>query len=212
MSNFEEHLFGRIAVLNGYITVEQLEEGLEIQRNATTARPLLIGKILRSKGYLLEWQLKKIVDIRRKKVRKMMRNSEDLLQAERDFRRHVIVENIVSPVDMEEAVLEQRRLHRLNIQVTIWEVLVNLGRLAVNEVLEILALKGHKIMTCRSCDLCFQVGRDSPTDRFFCSQCGRELTEPPYLDFVRTDGIVQGRPVVNLRDDEVDHALIVEST
>ena len=212
MSSFEEHLFGRIAVLNGYITVEQLEECLEIQRNATNARPLLIGKILRSKGYLLEWQLKKIVDIRRNKVRKMMRNSEDLLQAERDFRRHVIVENIVSPGDMEEAVLEQRRLHRLNIQVTIWEVLVNLGRLAVNEVLEVLALKNHKIMTCRSCDLCFQVAGDSPTDRFFCTQCGRELTEPPYLDFVRTDGIVQGRPVVNLRDDEVDHELIVEAT
>ncbi len=212
MSSFEEHLFGRIAVLNGYITVEQLEEGLEIQRNATNARPLLIGKILRSKGYLLEWQLKKIVDIRRSKVRKMMRNSEDLLQAERDFRRHVIVENIVSPADMEDAVLEQRRLHRLNIQVTIWEVLVNLGRLAVNEVLEVLALKNHKIMTCRSCDLCFQVAGDNPTDRFFCTQCGRELTEPPYLDFVRTDGIVQGRPVVNLRDDEVDHELIVEAT
>ena len=60
MSQFDEHLFGRIAVLSGFLTAERLQECLDIQRAANPSDRQPIGEILRSRGYLTEEQLERI--------------------------------------------------------------------------------------------------------------------------------------------------------
>lgn len=192
MSNFEEHLFGRIAVLKGYLTVEQLHECLEIQRASRSESPPRIGEILRSKGYLTSGQLDDILDVRRKKFRKMLRNSEELLHAERTFRQHALAERLVSLRDMEAAVLEQRRLHRKNIQVAIWEVLVSRGALEVDEVFSLLARQGRRTLYCPDCDLYYTVVSYTNETVYSCKHCGNLLDVPAFLDIVVTDEVIEG--------------------
>jgi hypothetical protein len=191
MRQFEEHLFGRIAVLKGHLTLEQLQECLEIQRSsAASGSPLRIGQILLAKGYLDERALIEIVDVRRKKLRRMTRSAEDLLRVERAFRRYALEQSVVSASTMEAAVLEHQRLRRLNIQVPIWEVLVSQGAIEAAAVFDVLTRLDRRVLICRACDAYCRVRSYRKGARYRCPTCETILSEAPFLDLVATDDVV----------------------
>lgn len=191
MANFEEHLFGRIAVLSGYLTPTQLEECLRKQRECQVSSPIKIGKLLLEEGYLNEEQLARIVEIRRKKMRRLSRSAEEILHAERRFRKRALESKAVTPGQLETAVLEQQRLHSLNIQVPIWEVLVSAGVLEVTAALELLNREDLTILACDSCDLYFNVEGGIPLEECRCERCGEVLHQPVFLDTVSVDVVLQ---------------------
>ncbi len=210
MANFEEHLFGRIAVLNGYLTPEQLETCLLKQRELRASSPIKIGKLLLQEGLLNEEQLAKIVDIRRKKMRRLARSAEEILHAERRFRKKVLHVQAVTPNQLESAVLEQQRLQSLNIQVPIWEVLISAGHLTSEVALNLLEEEGLRIMACKPCDLYFKIEAGTPKEKCRCERCGQVLTHPKFLDTITHDGVIQGVRDNPLEDFDFESSNILE--
>jgi rRNA maturation endonuclease Nob1 len=187
MSRFDENLYGRIALFHGFLRREQLRECLEEER-ATPGADL--GKILLAKGYLTEEQLGIIQDIRRKKARKVMRDLKEVERNEKCFGQIALSGRFIDHGDLERAVLEQERLRRLNLHFRLGEVLVALGILSVEDVLEILAEQKKRILLCRACDCHYSVFGYRPEEEYRCKECGGALVEPLFLDTVAVDGVI----------------------
>lgn len=186
----DETLFGRIAVFNKYITRSQLEECLALQRRENPSRR--IGDILLEKGYIDETQLSLILEIRRKKLKRMVRNQEELCRNERAFGRLALLRGKVSLSQLEDCILEQEKLAHLNLQFRIGEVMVAKGVLSVEDVLEILSWQKKRILACPPCDLNYNVVNYEEGTGYLCQKCGRALENPRFLDSVEVDGVIGG--------------------
>lgn len=190
MSSLDENIFGRIAVLNEYLKPEQLEECLQIQRAESS--PRRIGDILLERGYLTQDQLKTILEIRRKKVRKVQRDPNDLRETDRRFGEMALAERLVSLDELEEAILEQGRLLTLGLHFRIGEILVARSKMRATDVLKILRNQGRRILICPACDTHFNVREFREGRAYSCSRCGSALFEPKFLDSVAVDALLDG--------------------
>lgn len=190
MSRLDENIFGRIAVFHGFLRREQLKECLEEERSAAEGTDL--GHILLRKGYLTEEQVGMIREIRRKKARKMLRDLRDIEQSERSFGQIALRKGLIGLRELEEALLEQDRLSKLNLQFRLGEVLVALGRLAADQVVDVLNEQGKRILQCPSCDYHYSVHNYPGQKDHRCKQCGDALVEPLFLDPVAVDGVIGG--------------------
>jgi hypothetical protein len=189
MSHFDEHLFGRIAVLNGYLSKDQLHECLALQNGMEPSQRIPIGEILRSKGYLTEKQLGQILEIRKSKLRKLLRDAKEIIRNDKVFGLIAVRKGRVALDQLESALLEQQRLKLKNFQIRLGEVLVSLKCLKVADVQDILAEQGN---ICPACDCHFTIIGHSLEKRYRCSQCGEQLKSPSHLDTVVTDGVLEG--------------------
>jgi hypothetical protein len=207
MSTFEEHLFGRIAVLNGFLTMDQLQECLTAQRSATSSNRLQIGEILLSKGYLTKEQLGNILDIRRKKLRMMLRDSNELVRTEKVFGQLALRKGLVTLDRLETALLEQQRLARMNLHISVGEILVALKFMKVDEVLEILSVQNKRILVCPYCDSHFTVIGYHGEKNYECRQCEQALDVPGFLETIATDGVIDDSDVVRAGDLFADQTL-----
>ena len=196
MSTFEEHLFGRIAVLNGFLTMDQLKECLALQGTASSSNRPRIGEILLSRGYLNKQQLTDILDIRKKKLRMMLRDSNDLVRTEKVFGQMALRRELVSLSNLEAALLEQRRLARMNLCIGLGEVMVSLGFMKVEEVLEILSAQNQRILVCPDCDGHFTVIGFHREKQYKCPHCQESLEVPGFLETIATDGVVDDNDVI----------------
>jgi hypothetical protein len=187
--SFEKNLYNRIGVFKGFLQKEQVEECLEAER--ASAGRLDLGQLLLEKGYLTPEQLEVIQEIRRKKSRKMLRDTKDLERSERAFGQIALRRELIGRKDLEEALLEQERLHKLNLQFRLGEILVAQGVLEVEQVLDILAEQKKRILLCPSCDFHYTVFDDRLGNQHRCRKCGDLLTEPLFLDAVAVDGVIE---------------------
>jgi transcription initiation factor IIE alpha subunit len=188
VSKFDENLFSRIAVFHGFLRRDQLKECLEEERSRPQGTDL--GQILLAKGYLNEKQLGMIREIRRKKARKMLRDTKEIERNERSFGQIALRRGRVALKDLEIAILEQERLKKLNLQFRLGEVLVSRGLLPVEEVLSILAEQKKRILHCASCDFHYSVFDYHPEEEYRCKKCGDLLSEPLFLDAVAVDDVI----------------------
>lgn len=191
MSKFDENLFGRIALLNHYITREELARCVEVQRAGPTRKHL--GEVLLEEGHIDEDQLREILEIRNKKIRKFTRNAQVAAEEDRVFARQLLEDDRVDLEGLESAVLEQQRLRQLNLYFSLAEVLVSRKQIAVHEVLDHHAQQGLRTLSCSVCDAHYRVpefvsGRDHA-----CPRCDSVLRGPAYLDASLVDGVI--RPV-----------------
>ena len=185
---FDENLFGRIGVFNGFLRREQLEECLEEERTAPGGKDL--GQILLRKGYITEEQLGMIQEIRRKKVRKMLRDMKEIERSEKTFGQIALQRKLISLPDLEAAILEQERLRRMNLQLRLGEILVSMGLIEEPEVLEILKEQKKRILHCQTCDFHFNVYDFREGETYRCRKCGDLLREPLFLDPIAVDGVI----------------------
>ena len=187
--SFEKNLYNRIGVFKGFLQKEQVEECLEAERASAGRRDL--GQILLEKGYLTQEQLGVIQEIRRKKSRKMLRDTKDLERSEKAFGQIALRRGLIDLKDLEEGLLEQERLQKLNLQFRLGEILVAQGVLEVEQVLDILIEQKKRILLCPSCDFHYNVFDDRPGNKYRCRKCGDLLTEPLFLDAVAVDGVIE---------------------
>ncbi len=202
MFRFDEHLFGRLAVLNGYLTQEDLQEALTIQRSLGSDERRPIGEILLEQGRITQDQLAEILEIRRKKLRKMLLDSKDLVRTERAFGRQAMKAGLIDADQLERALLEQQRLRRLNLQLCLGDIMVSLGYMTVDDVLDVLARQEARILVCPSCDSHFTVHAFSPSAKYRCKHCESVLEIPKYLDTVATDGSLGADDAIEGDEDE----------
>jgi predicted Zn-ribbon and HTH transcriptional regulator len=188
MSKFDENLFGRIALFKSYLTPEQLEGCLRIQRSERP--PRLLGEILREQGYLTHHQLETILEIRRKKVRKLLRDPKDVREADRSFGELAMECGYLTLDSLESAILEQQRLTLMNLHFRLGEILVSKAYLDIDQVQEILGRQGKRIMLCPSCDSHFNVMGFRRGRLYRCQRCQAELMETRFLDTVAVDGFI----------------------
>lgn len=200
MSRFEEHLCGRIAVLNGCLTQGQLQECLEYQKTLRGSNRRPIGEILLERGYLTEKQLTEILDVRKKKLRKMLLDSKEIVRTERTFGQLALRRGLINLDQLESALLEQQRLRRINLRLCLGDILVSLGFLTVAEVLDILTLQNNRILVCLGCESHFTVQSYSTESEYRCKNCQSLLEVPAYLDTVTTDGVLGHEDLEEAKD------------
>jgi hypothetical protein len=186
---FEENLFGRIGVINGFLRREQLEECIEEERASSGRQDL--GQILLRKGYITEGQLGIIEDVRKKKARKVLCDPREKERSEKTFGQVALRRGWVKPPQLEAAMLEQERLRKLNLQFRIGEVLVAMGVLTVDQILEILNEQRQRILQCPVCDFHYGVLEYHEGGEYRCRKCGEVLREPRFLDCVAVDGVIE---------------------
>ena len=188
MSKFDENLFGRIAILRDYLTKEELEKCLEVQRESIS--PKSIGQILLEEGYLNEEQLDRILDIRNKKVRKFLRRHEDSAEVDKEIGRLLLQKGMLDLDVLEGAVLEQQRLRGLNLHFSLVEVLVSRGDIAPQRILDILAERDWRMKLCPVCDAHYQIVNFLEDEEYVCPRCQSPLVGPAFLDTVMVDGVL----------------------
>ncbi|MAG94385.1 MAG: hypothetical protein CMJ48_11635 [Planctomycetaceae bacterium] len=189
MSKFDEHLFGRIAIFKSFLTPEQLEECLRAQRGENP--PRLLGEILRERGYLTPSQLNNILEIRRKKVRKLMRDPKEVEASDKDFGELAVDAGYLTLDDLESAILEQERLASMNLHFRLGEVLVSTNYMKVPEILAVLERQSKRIMVCPTCDNHYNVIGFEAGSLYRCLECQAELVEARFLDTVAVDGFIE---------------------
>ncbi len=188
MSRFDENLFRRIAVYNNYISKAQLEECLREQQDCGGKRPL--SEILQEKGYLAEEQLASILDVRRKKLRKYLRSPKEAQESDRTFGQIALNEGLVDLEQLEDALLEQERLARLNLRFRVGEILVAKKILSAEDVLAVLSKQGKRILVCPACESHFNVAEFEESASYRCAKCEERLEVPKYLDSVAVDAVL----------------------
>ncbi len=189
MSSLDESLFGRIAVFNNYLRQDHLDECLSVQRALSPPRP--IGDLLLEKGYITREQLRTILEIRRKKLRKMQRKPEEARETNRAFGDFALGSGRISIDDLEEAVLEQQRLASMNLHFCLGEVLVARGKMSASDVLDILSQQGKCILLCPVCDAHYNVVKFRSGKTYRCVHCGTDLIKPKFLDTIAVDGVIE---------------------
>lgn len=189
MATLDETLFGRIAVLNNYLRQDQLEECLAIQRTDASRR--YIGDILLEKGYITPDQLSTILEVRKKKIRKVPRKAEEARESNRSFGDLAVSVGMISLDDLEAAVLEQERLGQMNLNFCLGEVLVAQGRLRPTQVVDVLSRQGKCILFCPVCEAHYNVLKYQAWKPYPCPQCEGTLIQPKFLDTIAVDGVIE---------------------
>ena len=186
----DESLLGRIAVFNKFVRQDQLEECLRIQRSESPPRQL--GEILVERGALTEEQLQIILEIRRKKARKILRKPEEARKSDNVFGKIAVDLGYITLDDLEDAILEQQRLDHLNLHFRIGEILVAKSKMKLPEVLEILRRQGKRILICPICDIHYNIVAFKNGKSYSCAKCQAKLLEPKFLETVAADAYIDG--------------------
>jgi hypothetical protein len=188
MARFDDSLFGRVAVLNGYVTKEQLAECAEASRSPSNKEHL--GEIMLRRGLLTREQLDRLVEIRDKKVRKLLRSQEESARNDREFCRTALQMAVVDLEDLESAMLEQQRLRQLNLHFGIAEVLVSRRTITVADLKRLYGMLGQSMLRCCYCDLQFRIADSSDGNRYSCPRCEATLEQPAYLDPLMAEAVL----------------------
>lgn len=210
MSKFDENLFGRIAVLNNYISKSDLEGCLERQRSGATKKH--IGHILLEAGHLSQDQFNRIVEIRNKKMRKLLRSQDDASENDREFARLALRERLLDLNSLEEAVLEQHRLRQFNLYFSLAETLISRKQLNLAGANRILALQGRSLLRCAVCDAQYRIFGFKEEERYSCPECDAQLEPPVFLDPLMVDGVVGSPPADSEEEESVMQVAFPETT
>jgi hypothetical protein len=190
MSKFDEQLFGRIAVLGGHITKEELDACLADQHERSS--PTFIGQVLLERECLSAEQLKSILSIRRQKVRKLNLTHTDAVERDREFARLALRENLVDLDQLEDAVLEQQLLRGVNLHFTLGEVFISRGEVESRKVLRVLAIQGRRMLCCPVCDRHYRIPEFRENrEGYQCPKCSSPLTASRFLDDQLADGVLE---------------------
>ncbi|MBI4612139.1 MAG: hypothetical protein HY720_00855 [Planctomycetes bacterium] len=170
----EDNLLGKIAVAFGFVSPEEMEECVRIQRDG--GNPHLLGTILLERGYLTRDELRDLLEFQKEKL-----SSTDTRKVEREADRMfgflAIQLGLLSQDDIRAACAEQAQLAKRGLRFRLGEVLVGRGLLTRGQVEEILRRQQGYLVICPKCDKRHIVFDREPGEKFECD-CGRELLVP----------------------------------
>ncbi len=139
---------------------------------------------------ITEEQLRTILDVRRKRIRRAKKDVADARRSDRSFGEAVLASHGIGLDDLEEAILEQQRLHSIGLHFRLGEILVARGKLQVDQVLRVLDMQGKRILVCPRCDLNYNVVRFREEKEYRCTSCEGRLIAPKFLDTVAVDAVL----------------------
>lgn len=139
----------------------------------------------------IEWAQKSL----RRKARRNFKESEDQRHQDRSFGQLALARGWVRVGILEDAILEQQRLRRLNLRFRLGEILVRHNALSVSQVRELLSEQGHRHWSCVECDAVItalpSADGNSPEGDLCCPLCSGELRAAVFLEPVRSDACLE---------------------
>lgn len=185
--NGRELLFGRIAVLLGYVKEEQLEECIGIQENLPFSTT--IGELMLKKGYLNGEQVKKVLAIQEEVLREPSPKDPSHALADTLFGRIAVQYGYISRERLNECIRQQALRRNGGRDISLGELMVEKGYLTPAQVLNILRYQGAKILICRSCGMRINLYGYDEDSRYICRKCDTELAPLDEVDYVSVDGV-----------------------
>lgn len=171
----EDSLFGKIALHNSFITQEQLDDCLRLQRAATA--PKLLGVIMLERGHITREQLRLILEYQKKNLQRPATDPDE--QKEDIAFGFLAVKLGCTTLDrVYECVREQARMARLGLYFRLGEIFVNRGYLTPEQVGEILQRQNKTILECPGCASRYNVIGWQPGREVKCTKCGTALAPP----------------------------------
>jgi hypothetical protein len=165
------HLLGQIAVKEGYVTPDQLEECVALQ---ALERHKALGAILVEKGYLTPARLVEIT--------RLQSAGFDVVAADPArgglFGQLAVRHGYIHPSQLSECLREQMTLMQSGSSLQLGQLLIRKQYLTSARFLEILRLQKKEVAKCPSCDTFFDVGTAGGAAEFSCSRCGTVIRVP----------------------------------
>ncbi len=169
-----DRLFGQIAVRLGIVTRKQLEEALELQRFATTHKPL--GVILIELKYVTEKDLERIVAAQQELVAQAtIRNKA--VREDNFFGKVAIRLGFSNEVQVAECLSLQENLPPQRFM-RLGDIMVIKGYLQMDQVKKITDAQKGLIIYCPMCETQYNVVMFRPGANIQCYRCGTAMEIP----------------------------------
>jgi len=161
MTASNAHLVGQIALAEGLVTPERLEECVKLQGKSGDGRNL--GQILVEKGYLSREQLERLISLQKTRFETI---SSDPARGGL-FGQIAVRQGYVSQANLAECLREQA-----GSSLMLGQVLMKKGYLTVENFLEILRRQKKDVRRCPGCDAFYDVKGIVDSQKFVCTNCG----------------------------------------
>lgn len=172
MATKEEMLFGRLAVLHGEMSQDELDECLGIQARSQSAASL--EDIILQRGYLSARQVQHLKELSSKDL--TMKRPRTLPESSEHFGRLAIAKGWITPDQLAECLSLQRKMHEHNLYPNIGDILVEKGYLKQEQVKEILGNQGKTLLKCPACGAKYNVAAYDPARHHLtCKVCAAPL-------------------------------------
>lgn len=165
MARSNAHLVGQIAVQEGLLSPEKLEECLRLQESEDPSRTL--GTILVDKGFLTPAQLEAVVKIQKRRFDTLSTNpSTGGL-----FGQIALMSHFVNHEQLYECLREQQAAASDVSSLRLGQILLRKNYLTIDQFLEVLRRQKKEVVKCPVCDT-FYSAKDRKEDvKFVCSRC-----------------------------------------
>jgi serine/threonine protein kinase/Tfp pilus assembly protein PilF len=168
----DDRLLGSLAVREGFVSAQQVEECVSLQKQATAPRKL--GEILIDKGYITPKRLAAILDIQTRQVRIV---AADPARGGL-FGQIALDLGFVAAENVNQALEEQALLSRSGSPAMLGQILLRKGWLQTGQFLEILKVQRRSIVRCPGCDTFYRFDEKDRGAKFACRRCGTVVPIP----------------------------------
>ena len=174
MAAGNEILFGRIAIHNGLITVEQLEECLDLQRERAPSKH--VGQVMIERGLVDASQARAIVTIQRRKLRRGRRPGRG--EEERRFAEKLASDGVVDRASLERAKAAQAEMESKGLYPALGDILIQQGVLSLRRLHEEQTKFTRTELQCIKCGKKYRATGFHPWKEALCRKCGGRLAPP----------------------------------
>lgn len=167
-------LFGKIAVAEGMVTQEQVDECVKLQESLAERKPL--GVILMEKEYLTQDHLQRIIELQRRNLERRAIHSR-WKRTDSLFGKLAIRFGLATEEQVNECVRIQAKIEP-DIFLRLGEILVKKGYMTNDMVQRILEFQKKRIFTCPKCSTEYNVVMYNPGTLIRCYRCNETLLVP----------------------------------
>ncbi|MBI3270807.1 MAG: hypothetical protein HYZ53_17525 [Planctomycetes bacterium] len=167
MATPQDILFGRLAITQGYVTQEEVDECVHAQ--GFERKPL--GETMRTRGYISRLQLETLLKLQQQHLGEVdvltQRRYEDVLFGKIAYR-----EGLATQEEVNECLRLQAKWEREGRPIHLGQLMCERGYLSAGQVHRILELQRKRLMICPGCQGQCNVGDFEAGKQFACPRCG----------------------------------------
>ncbi|MHC4503002.1 MAG: serine/threonine-protein kinase [Planctomycetota bacterium] len=171
MAAGNEILFGRIAVHNGLVTVEQLDECLDLQRERAPSKH--IGQIMIERGLIDEIQARAVLGVQRRRLHRGSRSAQ--AASEKRLCETLVRERIIDQKTISRARRSKEEMEERGLFPSLGDILVQQGSLSLTQLSAVQAGMARRELWCVSCGKKYRAHGYRPGLDARCRRCGGRL-------------------------------------
>ncbi len=171
MASGNEILFGRIAVHNGLVSMEQLDECLGLQRARAPSKH--VGQIMIERGLIDDVQARAILAAQRRRLHRD--SNSDRVSKEGELADALIADGTVDRAALDRARKAQGAMQERGLSPSLGDILVQQGAIGLARLGTAMSRIGRKALRCSSCNKKYRAfGYHAGIDAR-CRKCGGKL-------------------------------------